>query len=61
MDINILRSIVTVLFVISFLWITWWAYSKKQKEAFNDAANLPFADEPQQKYAQEIENGDKQS
>lgn len=61
MDINTLRSIVTVLFVISFLWITWWAYSKKQKDAFSDAANLPFADEPQQKNAQSKGDGDKES
>lgn len=61
MDINILRSIVTVLFVVSFFWITWWAYSKKQKDAFNDAANLPFADEPQQNHAQSVEAGDKES
>ena len=61
MDINTLRSIVTVLFVISFFWITWWAYSKKQKDGFIDAANLPFADEPQQNHAQSIEAGDKES
>ncbi|MBV1919469.1 MAG: cbb3-type cytochrome c oxidase subunit 3 [Pseudomonadales bacterium] len=61
MDINILRSIVTVLFVISFFWITWWAYSKKQKDSFIDAANLPFADEPQQNHAQSIEAGDNKS
>jgi len=59
MDINILRSIVTVLFVISFFWITWWAYSKKQKDAFTDAANLPFADEPQKNHPQPVEAGDK--
>lgn len=61
MDINTLRSIVTVLFVISFFWITWWAYSKKQKDAFTDAANLPFADEPQENHAQSTRAGDNKS
>jgi len=61
MDINTLRSIVTVLFVVSFFWITWWAYSKKQKDSFTDAANLPFADEPQQKHTQSNGAGDKES
>jgi len=61
MDINTLRSIVTVLFVVSFFWITWWAYSKKQKDGFTDAANLPFADEPQENHAQSMRAGDEKS
>ena len=66
MDINTLRSIATVLFFASFLWITWWAYSKKQKDSFNDAANLPFADDPllkktQQTHTQAVKDGEKQS
>lgn len=46
MDINDLRSIVTVLSLLSFLGIVWWAYGvKSNKQRFEEAANLPFADE----------------
>ena len=61
MDINILRSIATVLFFVAFLWVTLWAYSKKQKDTFNDAAHLPFADEPQGRTLNSVENGDELS
>ncbi len=40
------RSIVTLLSFLSFLGIVFWAYSKRRKAAFEEAANLPFADEP---------------
>ena len=47
MDLNDLRSLVTVLTFVVFLSIVWWAYSGKRKQAFEDAALLPFsADEP---------------
>jgi len=61
MDINILRSISTVLFMTAFLWICWWAYSKKRKPGFSEAANLPFADEKtnQEPSAQHEGNGAK--
>jgi len=46
MDINDLRSLVTVVFLMIFLGIVWWAYGLKgNKKRFEEAANLPFADE----------------
>ena len=46
MDINDLRSLVTVVFLVTFLGIVWWAYCLKgNKKRFEEAANLPFADE----------------
>ena len=46
MDINDLRSLVTVVFLMTFLGIVWWAYGLKgNKKRFEEAANLPFADE----------------
>ena len=46
MEINDLRSIVTVVFLVTFLGIVWWAYGLKgNKKRFEEAANLPFADE----------------
>jgi cytochrome c oxidase cbb3-type subunit 4 len=40
------RNIVTVLSLLSFLGIVFWAYSASRKPAFEEAARLPFADEP---------------
>ncbi len=46
MDINDLRSLVTVVSLVTFLGIVWWAYGlKANKKRFEEAANLPFADE----------------
>ncbi|PCK05428.1 MAG: CcoQ/FixQ family Cbb3-type cytochrome c oxidase assembly chaperone [Alteromonadaceae bacterium] len=47
MDINTLRSLATVFMAIAFFGVCWWAYSPKRKKGFDEAANLPFADEPQ--------------
>jgi len=46
MDINDLRSVMTVLSLFTFLAIVWWAYGVKgNKQRFEEAAQLPFADE----------------
>ncbi|MBE0620925.1 MAG: cbb3-type cytochrome c oxidase subunit 3 [Burkholderiales bacterium] len=45
MDINILRSIVTVVAFAAFIGIVLWAYSDRRKEAFDQAARLPFEEE----------------
>lgn len=45
MDINDLRSIVTVLVVFAFAGIVWWAYSDHRKQAFDEAARLPLDDD----------------
>jgi cytochrome c oxidase cbb3-type subunit 4 len=44
-DINFVRGVITLLLFISFLGLCFWAYSRKREKAFNEAANLPFADE----------------
>jgi cytochrome c oxidase cbb3-type subunit 4 len=48
MDINDLRSIVTVAGLLCFLAIVGWAYSKRSKKGFDEAANLPFAEHDDQ-------------
>ena len=54
MDINDMRSIVTVVSLLTFLGIVWWAYGvKSNKQRFAEAANLPFADEE----AERVERG----
>ena len=45
MDINDLRGISTAFLMFAFIGMCFWAYSKKRKKAFEEAANLPFADE----------------
>ena len=45
MDINDLRSIVTVVSFATFLGIIWWAYGvRSNRQRFEEAANLPCAD-----------------
>ena len=47
MDINDVRSIVTVLVFLTFIGIVAWAWSGRRRAAFEEAANLPFSeDEP---------------
>jgi cytochrome c oxidase cbb3-type subunit 4 len=45
MDINDLRSATTVLSFLTFLGIVWWAYRKGSKSSYEEAANLPFAED----------------
>ncbi len=45
MDINDLRGLSTAFLMVTFLGLCIWAYSSKRKKAFDEAANLPFADE----------------
>ena len=39
------RSIITVASFITFIGILWWSYSPRRRGDFEQAANLPFADE----------------
>lgn len=45
MDINDLRGISTAFLLCAFIGLVIWAYSGKQKKEFDEAANLPFADD----------------
>ena len=38
-----LSSLMTVVSFVTFLGIVAWAYSRKRKRAFDEAANAPFA------------------
>ncbi|MBK6510864.1 MAG: cbb3-type cytochrome c oxidase subunit 3 [Haliea sp.] len=53
MDINDLRGLSTAFLMIAFIGLCFWAYSKKRKHSFDEAANLPFADEELNKRTQE--------
>jgi len=45
MDINTVRGLSTIFVAIAFFGVCWWALSPKRKKKFDEAANLPFADE----------------
>lgn len=45
MDINDLRSIVTVVSLLAFVGIVVWAWSKRNRSNFDEAAQLPFKDD----------------
>jgi cytochrome c oxidase cbb3-type subunit 4 len=44
-DINVLRSITTVLGLLCFVGICIWAYSGHAKAGFEEAARLPLTDD----------------
>lgn len=45
MDINDVRSVVTLLSFVLFVGIVAWAWSKRNRASFDEAAQLPFRDE----------------
>lgn len=44
MDVNDLRTLVTVLSFVAFLGIFVWAWSRRNSARFDEAAQLPFVD-----------------
>jgi len=44
MDLNVLRAAVTVLSFAVFVAIVAWAWSRQRRQAFDEAAQLPFLD-----------------
>lgn len=45
MDINTLRGIATVLAFAAFIGVCWWTFRVRHAKSFDEAANLPFADD----------------
>lgn len=45
MDSGMISGIVTAVFIVVFIGIVWWAYSKGNKQRFEDAGKLPFEEE----------------
>ena len=45
MDLGTLRGVLTVLVMLAFAGVCWWAYSPRNKERFEQDALLPFTDE----------------
>ncbi|MDO9625649.1 MAG: cbb3-type cytochrome c oxidase subunit 3 [Pseudomonas sp.] len=57
MDIGTIRGIGTAVVFIAFIGLVLWAYSSRRKENFDEAANLPFADEPKPSERDEKSSG----
>jgi len=49
MDKGTLQGIATILTMVAFIGTFLWAYSARNKDRFDEAANLPFADEDKDK------------
>jgi cytochrome c oxidase cbb3-type subunit 4 len=47
------RSAITLLSFLTFVGIIRWAWSSRRKDAFADAAHLPFADEDSESMVEE--------
>lgn len=45
MDINDVRTVVTVLTFVAFIGIVWWAYSSRRKKDYEAAARMPLDDD----------------
>ena len=56
MDINDFRAWHTLVLMVLFIGVVIWAYSKRSKQSFDEAANLPFDEDPLHKATMEKEN-----
>ena len=45
MDSGTISVIITAIFVLVFIGIVWWAFSKRNKQRFEEDARLPFMDD----------------
>ncbi len=45
MDVNLMRSVITVVLFIAFIGIVLWAWSRGRREDFEAAARLPLEDD----------------
>ena len=45
MDVNnLIGSVITVVFFITFIGIVWWAYGSSRKARFEEDGRIPFED-----------------
>jgi len=45
MDVNTFRGLITLVAMLAFFAIVWWAYRSANRRRFEEDARLPFADE----------------
>ena len=56
MDLPTVRGLLTLILMLAFVGVVIWAWSSKRKQAFDEAANLPFADDKEHKATINKEN-----
>jgi cytochrome c oxidase cbb3-type subunit 4 len=59
MDYGTFRGIFTLVLMVLFIVIVWWAFSKRSKSKFDEAANAIFEDE--KKHETTINDKEKES
>ena len=45
MDLNDIRSGVTLVSFLTFVWLVVWVWARKRRDAFEEAARLPLHDD----------------
>ncbi|NTS77308.1 cbb3-type cytochrome oxidase subunit 3 [Catenovulum sp. SM1970] len=55
MDYGTFRGIYTIVMIVVFVGIIWWAYSRQSKSKFDDAANSIFEEDKKADTEQKIE------
>lgn len=55
MDINDIRGITTVMALLAFLGVVFWAWSSRRKDSFSEAANQLFKDDEEAIHNRSIE------
>jgi cytochrome c oxidase cbb3-type subunit 4 len=55
MDVNTLRGLITAACLLIFIGIVWFAFGRRRKRRFDEAANLPFADDELDRRSAEAE------
>ena len=58
MDYGTYRGVYTIIMMLVFIGIIWWAYSKHSKKSFDDAANSIFEEEDKKDTANEETDGE---
>lgn len=46
MSFTLIQALWSIVVLVTFLGIVFWAYSSKRKSDFDEAARLPFDDQP---------------
>jgi Cbb3-type cytochrome oxidase, subunit 3 len=59
MDYSDFRGITTLLVVIAFLAVVWWAYSRKRQQRFDTAANSIFDADEEKVHSASVKEVDK--
>ncbi|QXH45353.1 cbb3-type cytochrome c oxidase subunit 3 [Pseudomonas xanthosomatis] len=47
MDIGMIRGLGTVVVLVAFVGLALWVFSPRRKQDFDEATQLPFADDPE--------------